>query len=166
MQFLIIITWRAGATVAQNRSAASVVQRRLMQPSEGVRIMNTVADLGKRKLYILAEVNEAGGQQYPGHPGTHHPAGHRQRRDNPRGGRQAGDQHLSDDVAREPHPALFLPPIIQHVHTGRFEPTGPKVRRMVQTPVQSQVVNALGRGKNTSQAAQPAPLGIAAVLVQ
>lgn len=58
MQFLITITWRAGATVAQNRSAASVVQRRLMQPSEGVRIMNTVADLGKRKLYILAEVGE------------------------------------------------------------------------------------------------------------
>ena len=57
MQFLITITWRAGATVAQNRSAASVVQRRLMQPAEGVRIMNTVADLGKRKLYILAEVN-------------------------------------------------------------------------------------------------------------
>ena len=58
MQFLITITWRAGATVAHNRSAASVVQRRLMQPAEGVRIMNTVADLGKRKLYILAEVNE------------------------------------------------------------------------------------------------------------
>jgi len=30
----------------------------LMQPAEGIRIMNTVADLGKRKLYILAEVNE------------------------------------------------------------------------------------------------------------
>ncbi len=58
MQFLITITWRAGATVAQNRSAAGVVQRRLMMPNEGVRVINTVADLGRRKLYIVAEVTE------------------------------------------------------------------------------------------------------------
>ena len=58
MQFLVTITWRAGATVAQNRAAAGVVQRRLMMPHEGVRIMNTVADLGRRKLYIVADVTE------------------------------------------------------------------------------------------------------------
>ena len=50
-------TASAGVHV-RSATAASVVQRRLMQPSEGVRIMNTVADLGKRKLYILAEANE------------------------------------------------------------------------------------------------------------
>ena len=53
MDVLITVTWRAGASQAENRAAAQVVQERLMNPFPGVTIANTVADLGKRKLYVM-----------------------------------------------------------------------------------------------------------------
>ncbi len=58
MDVLITVTWRAGASQAENRAAAQVVQERLMNPFPGVTIINTVADLGKRKLYVIADVTE------------------------------------------------------------------------------------------------------------
>ena len=48
MDVLITVIWRAGASQAENRAAAQVVQERLMNPFPGVTIVNTVADLGKR----------------------------------------------------------------------------------------------------------------------
>lgn len=58
MDFLITVTWRAGASQAENRAAAGVIQERLMNPPPGVTILYSVADLGKRKLYLLTDVNE------------------------------------------------------------------------------------------------------------
>jgi hypothetical protein len=58
MDFLITVSWRAGASAAENRAAAGVVQERLMNPPPGVTIRHAVADLGRRKLYILADVTE------------------------------------------------------------------------------------------------------------
>jgi hypothetical protein len=58
MNVLITITWRAGANHTENRAAAQVVQERLMNPFPGVTIIHTLADLGKRKLYVIADVTE------------------------------------------------------------------------------------------------------------
>jgi len=58
MNVLITITWRAGASHTENRAAAQVVQERLMTPFPGVTIIHTLADLGKRKLYVIADVTE------------------------------------------------------------------------------------------------------------
>ena len=59
MDLLITVTWRSGASPAQNKAAAQVVHDRLMDPYPGVTIINSVADLGKRKLYVIADVSEA-----------------------------------------------------------------------------------------------------------
>ena len=58
MDVLITVTWRAGASQAENRAAAQVVQERLMNPFPGVTIIHTLADLGIRKLYVIADVTE------------------------------------------------------------------------------------------------------------
>jgi hypothetical protein len=53
MDLLSTVTLRAGASQAENRAAAQVVQERLLNPYPGVTIISSIADLGKRNRNTL-----------------------------------------------------------------------------------------------------------------
>jgi hypothetical protein len=55
---LITIKFRSGATVAENRAAAQMLQERLINPNPGVKLLNAVADLGGGEVHVIADISD------------------------------------------------------------------------------------------------------------
>ena len=79
MNVLITVTWRAGASQAENRAAAQVVQERLMNPFPGVTIIHTLADLGKAQTLRYRRCHRARRERCSDNLGTDDTTGNRER---------------------------------------------------------------------------------------
>ena len=60
MLAMITIKFRSGATVAENKAAAQMLQDRLLNPNPGVKLINACADLGGGEVHVIADVSEQG----------------------------------------------------------------------------------------------------------
>jgi hypothetical protein len=58
MLMLVTIKFRSGASVAENKAAAQMLQERLLNPNPGVKLMTAVADLGGGETHIIANISD------------------------------------------------------------------------------------------------------------
>jgi hypothetical protein len=56
MLALITIKFRSGATAADNKTAAQMLQERLINPNPGAKLIAAVADLGGGEVHVVADV--------------------------------------------------------------------------------------------------------------
>jgi hypothetical protein len=60
MLALITIKFRSGASAAENKAAAQMLQDRLVNPNPGVKLISAVADIGSGEVHVIADVAEQG----------------------------------------------------------------------------------------------------------
>jgi hypothetical protein len=58
MLFLIEVSFRQGVRPEEGRPAATMLRDRLQKPATGIKILNSVADIGGSKIVVLADLSD------------------------------------------------------------------------------------------------------------
>jgi len=58
MLFLIEVSFRQGVRPEEGRPAATMLRERLQKPAPGIKILNSVSDIGGSRLLILADLSD------------------------------------------------------------------------------------------------------------